>query len=308
VKLQHEHDLIILIADVQALTDNAENPQKVRANILEVALDYLAVGIDAPKGATVAIQSGLPQIAELTIFFLNLVTVARLQRNPTIKEELKQRGFEESIPAGFLMYPVSQAADIAAFKANLVPVGEDQKPMIEQTCEIVRAFNRIYAPVLVEPEALIPPIGRLPGIDGQAKMSKSLGNAIYLGDSADVVARKVKDMFTDPKHLRVEDPGTVEGNPVFTYLDAFDSDVNFVDDLKARYQRGGLGDSVVKKRLLEVLQAFLDPIRKRRAEYAADPKTVLGFLGTGTRRARTVAEATLRDVREAMKIDYREFL
>jgi tryptophanyl-tRNA synthetase len=303
VALQDQYNTFVLIADVQALTDNAENPEKVRSNILEVALDYLAVGID-PAITTIVIQSLVPQIAELTIFFLNLVTVARLQRNPTVKEEMKQKGFEDSLPAGFLTYPVSQAADIAVFRAHLVPVGEDQKPMIEQTCEIVRSFNRIYAPTLVEPEALIPKIARLPGTDGQSKMGKSLGNAIYLSDPQDVVAKKVKDMFTDPKHLRVDDPGTVEGNPTFTYLDAFDPDKAYVEDLKERYRRGGLGDTVVKKRLAEVLEAFLDPIRKRRATFAADPAEVFKILGAGTRKGVEVASKTLEDVRKAMRLDY----
>jgi tryptophanyl-tRNA synthetase len=230
--------------------------------------------------------------------------VARLQRNPTVKEEMRQKDFEAQVPAGFLCYPVSQAADITAFKAHLVPVGEDQKPMIEQTVEIVRSFNRIYGEVLVEPEALIPQIARLPGTDGQAKMGKSLGNAIYLSDSADAVAKKVRGMFTDPKHLRVEDPGTVEGNPVFTYLDAFDPDTEKVQALKEHYQRGGLGDTVVKRRLAEVLEAFLGPIRKRREDYAKDPAEVLRMLKEGTERARQVTASTLAQVRKAMHLDY----
>ena len=303
VQLQHQYRTFILVADMQALTDNADNPAKVRQNVTEVVLDYLAVGLD-PKVATFCIQSMLPELAELAMYYLNLVTVARLQRNPTVKEEMRQKDFEVQVPAGFLCYPVSQAADITAFKAHLVPVGEDQKPMIEQTVEIVRSFNRIYGEVLVEPEALIPPIARLPGTDGQSKMGKSLGNAIFLSDPADVVAKKVKGMFTDPKHLRVEDPGTVEGNPVFTYLDAFDSDTEKVKGLKEHYQRGGLGDSVVKRRLAEVLEAFLGPIRKRREDYAKDPAEVMRLLKEGTDQARQVTASTLAQVRKAMHLDY----
>ena len=301
---------------MQALTDNADNPAKVRQNVAEVVLDYLAVGLD-PKIATFCLQSMLPELAELMMYYLNLVTVARLQRNPTVKEEYRRilrapadtseaelRELEAQVPAGFLCYPVSQAADITAFKAHLVPVGEDQKPMIEQTVELVRSFNRTYSEVLVEPEALIPQIARLPGTDGQAKMGKSLGNAIYLSDPADVVAKKVKGMFTDPKHLRVEDPGTVEGNPVFTYLDAFDTDTEKVQGLKDHYRRGGLGDSVVKKRLLEVLEGFLGPIRKRREDFAKDPAEVMRLLKDGTDRAREVTARTLADVRKAMHLDY----
>jgi tryptophanyl-tRNA synthetase len=288
---------------MQALTDNADNPAKVRQNVTEVVLDYLAVGLD-PKVATFCVQSMLPELAELAMYYLNLVTVARLQRNPTVKEEMRQKDFEAQVPAGFLCYPVSQAADITAFKAHLVPVGEDQKPMIEQTVEIVRSFNRIYGEVLVEPEALIPQIARLPGTDGQSKMGKSLGNAIFLSDSADVVAKKIRGMFTDPKHLRVEDPGTVEGNPVFTYLDAFDPDTEKVQGLKEHYQRGGLGDTVVKRRLAEVLEAFLGPIRKRREDYAKDPTEVMRLLKEGTERARQVTASTLAQVRKAMHLDY----
>jgi tryptophanyl-tRNA synthetase len=288
---------------MQALTDNADNPAKVRQNVTEVVLDYLAVGLD-PKVATFCVQSMLPELAELTMYYLNLVTVARLQRNPTVKEEMRQKDFEAQVPAGFLCYPVSQAADITGFKAHLVPVGEDQKPMIEQTVEIVRSFNRIYGEILVEPEALIPQIARLPGTDGQSKMGKSLGNAIFLSDSADIVAKKVRGMFTDPKHLRVEDPGTVEGNPVFTYLDAFDPDTEKVQGMKEHYQRGGLGDTVVKRRLAEVLEAFLGPIRKRREDYAKDPAEVLRLLKEGTDRARQVTASTLAQVRKAMHLDY----
>ncbi|MBN1206846.1 MAG: tryptophan--tRNA ligase [Myxococcaceae bacterium] len=303
VQLQHQYRTFVLVADMQALTDNADNPEKVRQNLTEVVLDYLAVGLD-PKVATFCVQSMLPELAELTMYYLNLVTVARLQRNPTVKEEMRQKDFEAQVPAGFLCYPVSQAADITAFKAHLVPVGEDQKPMIEQTVEIVRSFNRLYGEVLVEPEALVPQIARLPGTDGQSKMGKSLGNAIYLSDSADVVAKKVRGMFTDPKHLRVEDPGTVEGNPVFTYLDAFDPDTEKVQGLKDHYRRGGLGDTVVKRRLAEVLEAFLGPIRKRREDYARDPAEVMRLLKEGTERAREVTSRTLSEVRKAMRLDY----
>src|SRR3984957_13305840 len=249
VELQESCDQFVMIADVQALTDNYEHPEKVRENILQVALDYLAVGID-PSKTTLLIQSRVPALFELTVYYLNLVTWNRLKHNPTVKQEIVQKGYGESVPAGFMVYPVSQAADITAFKADIVPVGDDQLPMIEQTNEIVRNFNRIYKTnVLVECQPMIPKLARLPGIDGKAKMSKSLGNCIYLGDSADVVAKKVKGMYTGPGHLRVEDPGKVEGNPVFTYLDAFDSDHAAWEEMKAHYQRGGLGDSVVKKRL-----------------------------------------------------------
>src|SRR5512133_993661 len=304
VALQHENKQFIIIADAQALTDNADNPEKVRKNILEVALDYLAVGID-PKATTILIQSLVPEIAELTMFYLNLVTVARLQRNPTIKDEIKQRGFGASIPAGFLCYPVSQAADITAFKADLVPVGEDQLPMIEQTADVVRSFNRIYnCSVLVEPKALLANVSRLPGTDGSGKMSKSLGNAISLRDSADEVRAKIKTMYTDPKHLRVEDPGTVDGNPVFAYLEAFDPDKDGLEKLKEHYKRGGLGDVAVKKRLTEVLLTMLEPIRARREQLAKEPDEVMAILKKGTAAAREVAAQTMREVRHAMTIDY----
>jgi len=304
VRLQHEHRQFIIIADAQALTDNADNPEKVRRNILEVALDYLAVGID-PTVTTVFIQSLVPELAELTMYYLNLVTVARLQRNPTVKDEIRQRGFGGSIPAGFLCYPVSQAADITAFKADLVPVGDDQLPMIEQTAEIVRSFNRTYGcSVLVEPEALLSSVPRLPGTDGKGKMSKSLGNAIYLSDSADTVRDKAQKMYTDPNHLRVEDPGTVEGNPVFAYLDAFDPDKGELEEMKAHYRRGGLGDTAVKRRLLAVLLPELENIRTRREEFAKDPAQVMGMLREGTAKARAVAAQTLEEVRRAMRIDY----
>ncbi len=304
VLLQETHNPFIMIADIQALTDNYENPEKVRTNVLQVALDYLAVGID-PKKSTLFIQSLIPPLSELTLYYLNFITWNRLKHNPTVKQEIIQKGFGESVPAGFMIYPVSQAADITAFKAELVPVGEDQLPMIEQTNEIVRHFNRIYKQeVLVPCQALIPKIARLPGIDGSAKMSKSLNNCIFLGDSADLIAKKVKGMYTDPGHLRVEDPGKVEGNPVFSYLDAFDPHPEEVEALKAHYQRGGLGDSVVKKRLLDVLQAFLEPIRKRREAFAKDPGSIMQMLKEGSRSANNVAEATLAEVRRAMHLDY----
>lgn len=305
VALQREYATYVLIADLQALTDHFDAPEQVRANVREVMLDYLAVGLD-PAVATMVVQSQVPELAELTMYLLNLVSVARLQRNPTVKDEMRQKGFEADVPAGFLVYPVSQAADIAAFKADLVPVGSDQVPMIEQAAELVRRFNRTYpgtgGPVLVEPEALLGPVSRLPGTDGEAKMSKSLGNVINLSDSADEVARRVRGMFTDPRHLRVEDPGTVEGNPVFAYLDAFDPDPAAVAALKARYRAGGLGDSAVKARLTEVLEALLAPIRQRRAEWARDLGHVHRLLDEGTARGRAVAAATLAEVRRAMQL------
>lgn len=304
VALQDTHTQYVMVADAQALTDNADNPQKVRENVLEVALDYLAVGIDSTK-TTIFIQSLIPQIAELTMYYLNLVTWNRLKHNPTVKQEIVQKGYGESVPAGFMVYPVSQAADITVVKAEVVPVGEDQLPMIEQTNEIVRHFNRIYkTDVLVEANALIPKFARLPGTDGKAKMGKSLGNAIFLSDPADVVAKKVKGMYTDPGHIRVEDPGKVEGNPVFSYLDAFDTDISKVQELKDHYTRGGLGDSIVKKHLLDVLQNFLEPIRQRRAQFAADKGEVMRILQKGTERTLHVAEQTLADVRRAMCLDY----
>jgi tryptophanyl-tRNA synthetase len=304
IELQHSCDQFVMIADVQALTDHYETPEKVRENVLQVALDYLAVGID-PTKTTIFVQSLVPALFELTLYYLNLVTWNRLKHNPTVKQEIVQKGYGESVPAGFMVYPVSQAADISAFKADLVPVGEDQLPMIEQTNEIVRHFNRIYkTDVLVECKALIPKIARLPGTDGKAKMSKSLGNCIYLSDSADQIAKKVKGMYTDPGHLKVEDPGKVEGNPVFEYLDAFDSDVSGLEAMKAHYQRGGLGDSIVKKRLLDVLLALLDPIRKKREDLAKDPAFVMEIVRKGTERANRVANQTLEEVRKAMRLDY----
>ena len=304
VKLQSTYRQFIIIADAQALTDHADNPAKVRNSILEVALDYLAVGID-PAQSTIFIQSMVPALHELTSYYLNLVTWNRLKHNPTVKAEILQKGFGEEVPAGFMIYPISQAADITAFQADLVPVGDDQLPMIEQTNEIVRKFNRMYScDVLHEVKAMVAKVSRLPGIDGKAKMSKSLGNCIYLSDPEDAVAKKVKGMYTDPNHLRVEDPGRVEGNPVFTYMDAFHPDPVKVAELKAHYQRGGLGDSVVKKELLEVLCAFLAPIRMRREEFAQDLPFVQNILMQGTEVAVEVANETLRRVRGAMGIDY----
>jgi len=304
IELQNTCEQYVMIADVQALTDNAENPEKVRENVLQVALDYLAVGID-PKKTTIFIQSLIPALYELTVYYLNLVTWNRLKHNPTVKQEIVQKGYGESVPAGFMVYPVSQAADITFVKADLVPVGEDQLPMVELTNEIVRHFNRIYkTDVLRECEAIIPKIARLPGTDGKAKMSKSLGNCIYLSDGPDEIAKKVKGMYTDPNHLRVEDPGQVEGNPVFTYLDAFDPDTEALEKMKAHYQRGGLGDSVVKKRLNEVLQELIGPIRERRAQFASDPKMVMDILFKGTEHANAIAQKTLHEVRHAMRLDY----
>ncbi|MDV6373317.1 tryptophan--tRNA ligase [Deinococcus arenicola] len=303
VALQHDYETFVLLADVQALTDNFENPQKVRDNVLEVALDYLAVGLD-PNICTFVIQSQLPEIAELTVFYLNLVTVSHLRQNPTVKAEIAQKGYGESVPAGFFVYPVSQAADITAFGAHLVPVGEDQLPMIEQTREIVRRFNHLYAPVLVEPQALVGQVARLPGLDGGGKMSKSLNNAIFLSDSADTVARKVRGMYTDPGHLRAEDPGQVVGNPVFAYLDAFDPDLAGLEAMKDHYRRGGLGDVKVKRHLTDVLEATLAPIRERRADFARDMDSVRDVVRLGTGRGREVSAGTMKAVREAMGLDY----
>ena len=305
----------IMIADAQALTDNWDNPDKIRENIIEVALDYLSIGID-PEKTTILIQSQIPELTELTFYYMDLVTLARLERNPTVKTEIGLRGFGESIPVGFLTYPISQAADITAFKATTVPVGGDQLPMIEQTREIVRKFNSTYAEVLVEPEALLPQnevCNRLPGIDGKAKMSKSLGNAIYLADDAKEVTKKVKSMYTDPTHLQVSDPGHLEGNTVFTYLDAFSRPEHFkeflpeyksLDELKEHYTKGGLGDMKVKKFLEKVIQAELEPIRKKRAEYEKDIPLVYDILKKGTERARNMAAQTLSEVKRAMRIEY----
>ncbi len=306
IELQHEYKQFVMLADVQALTDNADNPQKVRDNVLEVALDYLAVGID-PKLSSIFIQSLIPEIAELTVFFLNLVSVARLERNPTVKDEIKHREFGKSIPAGFLCYPVSQSADILFVNADYVPVGYDQLPMVEQAAEIARKFNRFYGEIFKDPKPLTPKSdmhARLPGIDGLGKMSKSLGNAIYLKDSSDDLRKKVMSMYTDPDHVRVEDPGKIEGNVVFTYLDVFGDNKAYVQELKDHYQRGGLGDVKVKKYLFEVLENFLEPIRKRRLEFAQDPDQVMKMLKEGTREARNVAHETIKKVRAAMRIDY----
>ena len=320
VKLQNSgkfDEIYIMIADAQALTDNAEHPEKVRQNILQVALDYLACGID-PEKATIFIQSMVPELTELSFYYMNLVTVSRVQRNPTVKAEIQQRNFEASIPVGFFCYPISQAADITAFRATAVPVGEDQMPMIEQCKEIVHKFNSVYGETLTDPEIVLPDNQaclRLPGIDGKAKMSKSLGNCIYLSDEADDIRKKVMSMFTDPNHLRVEDPGQVEGNPVFIYLDAFSRPEHFaeflpeyqnLDELKAHYSRGGLGDVKVKKFLNNVLQAELAPIRERRKMWESRIEDVYDLLRVGSEKARETAASTLHDVRHAMKIDYFE--
>ena len=305
VEHQDTYNQFVMIADMQALTDNYENPQKVRDNVIEVLLDYLAVGID-PHKSTIFIQSMIPQIAELAIIYLNLVTVNRLRRNPTIKTEIHQKDFGENIPAGFLMYPVHQAADITVVKGDVVPVGEDQLPILEQCNEIVRSFNRIYkTDILHEVEWLASKTPRLPGIDGKNKMSKSLGNAIFLSDSADDVAQKVMKMYTDPDHLRVEDPGKVEGNTVFMYLDVFDADKEEVAKLKEHYQRGGLGDVKLKRRLIEVLNAFLDPIRASRAQWAQDKEAVMRIALEGSAQTYEVATSTMREVREALCINYK---
>ncbi len=310
-------EIYIMIADAQALTDNAEHPEKVRNNILQVALDYLACGID-PQKSTIFIQSMVPQLTELTFYYMNLVTVSRVQRNPTVKSEIQQRNFEASIPVGFFCYPISQAADITAFRATAVPVGEDQLPMLEQCREIVHKFNTVYGETLVEPEIILPSNKaclRLPGIDGKAKMSKSLGNCIYLSDEPEEIRTKIMSMFTDPTHLRREDPGHTEGNPVFIYLEAFSRDEHFaeflpeyknLDELKAHYERGGLGDVTVKKFLNNVMQAELAPIRERRKQWEARLPEVLDILREGSRKAEQKAAATLADVRRAMKIDYFE--
>lgn len=318
VSLQNsgEYDEVyIMVADAQALTDNADNPEKVRQNVMQVALDYLSCGIN-PAKSNIFIQSMIPELAELTVYYMNLVTVSRVQRNPTVKAEIKQKNFETSLPLGFFCYPVSQASDITAFKATTVPAGEDQMPMIEQCCEIVRKFNEVYGETLVEPKIVLPSNKsclRLPGIDGKAKMSKSLGNCIYLSDTEEDTKKKVMSMFTDPTHLRREDPGHVEGNPVFTYLDAFCKDEYFaeylpdyknLDELKAHYQRGGLGDMVVKKFLNNVIQTELRPIRERRNDWEKRLPDVYEILKQGTAKARETAAQTLSEVKHAMRIDY----
>lgn len=303
VKLQDEYDQFVMIADVQALTDNFENPQKVHDNVRELALDYLSVGID-PAKTTILIQSMIPEIAELTVYYLNLVTLERVMRNPTVKDEVKQKGFGKNIPAGFALYPISQAADITFVKANLVPVGEDQLPMIEQTREIVRKFNSLYGEVLVEPEALVGKVKRLPGTDGQNKMGKSLGNCIFLSDDPETVTKKVMAMYTDPKRIHPTDPGEVKGNPVFIYHDAFNPNKGEVEEFKSRYKEGKIGDVEVKKRLAEVINELLDPIRSKRKEYEKDPQKVDRILMEGTEKAREVAEETMKEVRRVMKINY----
>lgn len=308
-------DIFIMIADAQALTDNADNPEKVRQNIIEVALDYLACGLD-PEKSILFIQSQIPELCELSFYYMNLVTVSRLQRNPTVKSEIQMRNFEASIPVGFFTYPISQAADITAFKATTVPVGEDQLPMLEQTKEIVRKFNSVYGDTLIEPEILLPDNKaclRLPGTDGKAKMSKSLGNCIYLSEEPDEIQKKVFSMFTDPTHIKVSDPGKLEGNTVFTYLDAFCKDEYFAEflpeyqslqELKDHYTRGGLGDMKVKRFLNHVLQAELEPIRNRRKEYQKDIPYVYEILRKGSEKAEAVAAQTLKEVKESMKINY----
>ena len=321
VKLQDSgnyDEMYIMIADAQALTDNADNPEKIRENIIEVALDYLSVGLD-PNKVTLFIQSQVQQLTELTFFYMNLVTVSRLERNPTVKSEIKLRDFNTSIPVGFMTYPISQAADITAFKANIVPVGEDQLPMIEQTREIVRTFNNTYKKeVLVEPKAVLPDNEvclRLPGTDGKAKMSKSLGNCIYLSDSTEEVRKKVMSMYTDPDHIKIDDPGKIEGNTVFTYLDAFCENKYFdkylpeyknLDELKAHYQRGGLGDVKIKKFLFNVLEEVLTPIREKRKIYENKIEEVYNILESGSKKAEKVANITIKEVKEAMRINYFE--
>jgi tryptophanyl-tRNA synthetase len=310
-------EIYFMIADAQALTDNAENPEKVRQNVLQVALDYLGVGID-PEKATIFVQSLVPALFELTAYYMDLVTVARVQRNPTVKAEIKQKNFDTSVPLGFFCYPVSQAADITAFHATSVPVGEDQEPMLEQCREIVHKFNSVYGETLTEPNIYLPPnkaCYRLPGLDGKAKMSKSLGNCIYLSDDAETVRKKVMSMYTDPTHIQVSDPGHIEGNTVFTYLDAFCKPEHFaeflpdyanLDELKDHYRRGGLGDVKIKKFLYNVMETFLDPIRTRRAEWEARKDDVYDILQEGTKRAAAKADETLQEVRRAMRINYFE--
>ena len=318
VQLQQEGDfdrMFVFMADVQALTDNADNPEKIRQNIMEVALDYLAAGLD-PTKCTLFIQSMIPELAELTTYLMNLITVSRVQRNPTVKTEIKMRNFEANIPLGFFCYPVSQAADITLFKATTVPAGEDQEPMIEVARELARRFNQIYGDVLVEPNIMLPENAtarRLPGTDGKEKMSKSLGNCIYLSDSADDVWQKVRSMYTDPNHINVSDPGTVEGNAVFTYLDAFSTDADFanfwpeyqnLDELKDHYRRGGLGDMKCKKFLNTVINNMLEPMRQRRHELEQDIHAIFDILRKGSEQAREVAAQTMSEVRHAMRIDY----
>ncbi|MVN88031.1 tryptophan--tRNA ligase [Deinococcus sp. HMF7620] len=301
VALQDTHELFVLVADVQALTDHFDRPEVVRTHIPEVMLDYLAAGLD-PSRVTFVLQSAVPELAELTLHLLNLVTVSKLRQNPTVKTEIGQKGFGDAVPAGFFIYPAAQVADIVAFGAQVVPVGEDQQPMLELSREVVRRFNGLYGDTLIEPQALLSAVPRLPGLDGQTKMGKSLGNAAYLSDSPDELRRKVMGMYTDPGHLRASDPGQVEGNPVFTYLDAFDPDAARVDALKAHYQAGGLGDVTVKRHLLDVLEELLIPMRARRAQYEADPAGVMALLRDGTDRGRVIVAQTLTDVRAALNL------
>jgi tryptophanyl-tRNA synthetase len=303
VKLQDEYDTYVLIADIQALTDNFEHPEMLEANVMEVALDYLAVGLD-PNKVKIVVQSMVPELTELTIYFMNLVTVATLERNPTLKAEIQQKNFTKGIPVGFYTYPISQAADITIFKADLVPVGEDQLPMIEQTREIVRRFNRLYKKILVEPKAMLGSVARLPGTDGGTKMSKSLGNVICLGDPPDQVRKRVMSMFTDPTRIHPTDPGHVERNPVFTYHDVFNPDKAEVEELKERYRKGTVGDVEVKERLFSALEAFLAPIRARRGKLAARRADVRDIVIEGTRKGRALAQQTMEEVRSAMKISY----
>lgn len=307
VKMQNsgKYNMFIMIADQQALTDNARDPEKIHNSLIQVALDYLAVGLD-PAKSTMYIQSQIPALSELNMYYLNLVTVSRLERNPTVKAEIQQKNFDRSIPAGFLTYPVSQTADITAFKGELVPVGDDQEPMMEQAREIVRSFNNIYGDILVEPKGVFPPKGqgRIPGLDGNAKMSKSLGNAIYLSDDEKTLQKKVMSMYTDPTHVHVEDPGHIEGNVVFTYLDIFDPDKEHVQELKDQYRAGGLGDVKIKRYLFEVLNNELKPIRERREEFAKDIPAVYDMLKQGCADANEVANQTLAEVRHAMGLDY----
>lgn len=303
IKLQNEMDLFYMIADLQALTHNAENPEKVRDHVLEVALDNLAAGID-PKKTTLFVQSAVPEIAELTQYFLNLVTLARAERNPTIKDEMKQKGYGSDVPLGFLIHPINQAADILVVKANIVPVGEDQLPILEQANEIIHTFNRIYGETFTKIEGKVSATPRLVGTDGAAKMSKSANNAIFLSDTKEEIEKKVNDMYTDPGHVRLEDPGKVEGNVVFTFLDAFDPNAAEIAELKAHYQKGGLGDVVLKKRLAALLEAKIAPIRERRAKLAEDPGAVMQILKEGTEKVRAVAAETLAEVRSKIKINY----
>ncbi|MDK1716127.1 tryptophan--tRNA ligase [Dellaglioa algida] len=307
VKMQNEdsYNMYVMIADLQALTDNARDTEKVRNSVLQVALDYLAIGLD-PEKTTIFIQSQIPALSELNTLYLNLVSVSRLERNPTVKSEIQQKNFNRSIPAGFLTYPVSQAADITAFKATLIPVGDDQKPMIEQTREIVKSVNSLYGNILVEPEGVFPPEGqgRIPGLDGNAKMSKSLGNTIYLSDDEDTLRKKIMSIYTDPDHVHVESPGKIEGNIVFTYLDIFGEDKEKIKEMKEHYKRGGLGDVTLKNYLFDVLNEVLLPIRTRRELYAKDPEAVYEMLRVGSEKANVRANKTLQEVKSAMGINY----